>query len=172
MTSSYPVFVDGAKIGEATRLSYTAKPPVEYKGTGLPGRTIVEQDPPEYLIEAEFPAEEIYTSIETDSHVEVAIPPTEHDGTGWRVLEVWMIHQFEITANEFSLAAYEGEIVDDVEYLGFDTDRVVEGEKLVEPKPGISLRIDTKHNSDEAGTVLNDSEVESDDGFSADMHDI
>lgn len=172
---SYPIFVDGQKIAEATQLSYEIKEPVRYAGTGKPGLTVVEQDPPEYTIEATLPSDNIYVPISMESHVEVAIPPTVHGGTGWRVIEVWEIHQYEIRNGEFDLAAWQGTVVDDVDYLGFDTDAIVDDTKRVEPEPGIDLRIDTKHDSDDADTVLDDSNEEGkgeDGGFTADVHDI
>jgi hypothetical protein len=170
----YPIFVDGQKIAEATQLSYSINAPVEYKGSGLPGTpTVVEQDPPEYLIEAELPVE-AYAPIDHESRVEVAFPPSDHGGSGWRVVEVWEIHQFEITNGSFELATWQGEVHDGVDYLGFDTDRVVDDQKLVEAKPGIALRIDTKHDSDQTEAILDASEPddENTDGFSADVHNI
>jgi len=174
MTSnSYPIFVDGAKFAEATALSYSVETPVHHTGIGKPGMPdVVEQDPPEYFIEAELPTSDIYAPIDTQSHVEFAIPPTDHDGSGWKVIEVWEIHQFEITGGSFELAAWQGKEVTGVDYLGFDTDAIVDGTKRVEPEPGIDLRIDTKHESDDAGTVLGEAEDEDESDFEADVHDI
>jgi len=169
---SYPIFVDGQKIAEATQLSYEIKEPVRYAGTGKPGPTVVEQDPPEYTIEATLPGDDIYAPIDMESHVEVAIPPTVHGGTGWRVLEVWEIHQYEIRNGEFDLAAWQGTVVDDVDYLGFDTDAIVDGTKRVEPEPGIALRIDTKHESGQSDAIVEDSDSEDESDFEADVHDI
>jgi hypothetical protein len=174
-TNSYPIFVDGQKIGEATSVSYTIKKPVEYKGIDHPGHTVVERDPPEFEVKADLPVDDLYAPIDHESHVEFAIPPSDHDESGWRVLEVWEIHQYEIMNGYIELAAWQGEITDEVDYLGFDTDAIVEGEKRVEPEPGIDLRIDTKHESDEANTVLDDSDDKGkseDGGFEADVHDI
>lgn len=171
-TSSYPIFIDGRKFAEATRLSYTIKEPVEYKGLDHPGHTIVERDPPEFEVEADLPHDEMYMPIDHESHVEFAIPPSDHGGSGWRVLEVSQIHQYEITNGYFELAAWQGQITDDVDYLGFDTDAIVDGTKRVEPEPGIDLRIDTKHESDDAGTVTIDSDDEGEPDFEADVHDI
>lgn len=170
-SNQHPIFVDGQKICEATRLSYSTEEPVEFHGSGLPGTpNVVERDPPTYTIEATLPTDDIYAPIDQNSRVEIGIPPSDHAGEGWKVVEVWHIKQFEITGSEFSLTAYQGRETVGVDYLGFDIDEVVDGSKLVEPQPGVDLRIDTKHEPTDEKSVVVESDEDSD--FEADVHDI
>jgi len=164
--ATFPIFVDGQKICESTNLSWSIKSPVRFAGSGQPGPTVAEHDPPEYTIEAELPSSDIYAPISYDSHVEVGMPPITHAASGWRVIEVWEINQYEITAGEFSLSAYQGRVVDGVNTLGSDTDRAVGGEKQIETSPGATMRIENEAESSDSVSDTDDTDI------SATVHDI
>lgn len=156
--STCPIYVDGSKVCEAPNVSYTVEQNVTHSGVGNPNRpSIVDRDPPEYDIEIETPGA-VYFPIDHESRVEIAIPPSVHGGTSWRVLEVWEINAFEQTEDMVSLSAWEGDIHTGVDYLGFDTDETVN---------------DTRSAPNRQKTLEVLSEEGEDDGdFEAEVHDI
>lgn len=161
--SSCPVFVDGQHICEATSASYSVERETRHVGAGHPGRVgRVEADPPMYEASFELPAE-TRLSIDHESRVEVAFPPDLHGGTGWRVLEVWEIYEYEQTVDRVEIGAYNGDIHTGVEYLGDDTKVATEKRGLIEsPDSGIAIDI----------TNADDESPDSDEDFEVDVHDI
>lgn len=119
-THNIPIFIDGERVCEATKASYTVKSPVQYSNVGLPGPTVVEHDPPEYTAEFDI-VSETGLSIGPDSRVEIAFPPGTHDQTKWRVLELWEISEIEMVDGTVELSAWDGHIHTGVSYLGDDT---------------------------------------------------
>lgn len=141
--SRCPVFIDGERVCEATGVTVSTDNNIDQvsdpRNTDFQAYTTE----PEITLSIDVP-DTVYVPVDCDSRVEIAVKPTEHDASGWKVIEVWEINEVSVTDGHADLSAYKYDIQDGVTYLGFDTQEVVENDDGDEELRDVSREITLK----------------------------